>query len=85
MRVTFSELAVAGLVKAEPDPDRRRSLELSIKLHLKHAEAPMRSIRLTQFTGENLFLYPFWKFRVTWQFEPEDITVWSIGLLRAHA
>jgi hypothetical protein len=83
--VTLSELARAGLLKAEPNPDRRVSIELSLKLHLRHPEAPMRSVRLTQFKGLNLFLYPLWKFRVTWEYDPEEITVWNIGLLRAHS
>jgi hypothetical protein len=83
--VTLSELARVGLEKAEPNPSRRLSVEMSLKLHLKNPEAPMRSVRLTQFKGRNLFLYPIWKFRVTWEYDPEEITVWSIGLLRAHS
>jgi hypothetical protein len=83
--VIFSELALTGLLKAEPNPDRRKSIVLSLQHHLRHPEAPSRCVRLFQFTGSQLYLYSFWKFRVIWEIAPAAIFVWSVSLLKDPA
>jgi len=78
VRVEFSELALKGLQESEPDPDKRESIWRSIRLHLSQADAFDKSRLLDVRSGNTLYVYPIYKWRVMWEQITEARFVWSI-------
>lgn len=79
--IEFSELAIAGLEECTEDADRAAALRHSIALHLSHPDAIAKSIKLAEPADRAVYMFPMWKWRITWEPRHEGGLVWSVALL----
>jgi hypothetical protein len=82
VEVVFSKIAEEGLTKEFGETEKRDNWRLSITLHLKNSEILDKSIRLPRPFDQQVYAFFLSDVRITFQWSPDKITVWSVGRKR---
>ena len=75
--VEFSELALKGLERIHPDPERASSAKFSIEWFVKREETLHKSRRCPAFDDKVMFIFPLHDMRVLYE-RNGTVKVWSV-------
>jgi hypothetical protein len=78
MRVTFSDTALAGIMRDVEDWERQQSTYASLKWYLAR-DVPARATRHPGFPGRRMYVYAHGQtFRVLVEVRADELMVWSV-------